>query len=135
MLPLDILLAGVGTILTASLWTVGGITALLVIVATYRLIFHPLSRVPGPKLAALSNIWLARHVRDGRMLELGKTIHKRYGPAVRVGPNEVWFHSREAFKSIYGRCSAWTRHWHSKSVPLQIEAAAVRAGEANMTSS
>lgn len=133
MLPFDILLAGVGTILTASLWTIGGITALIVVVATYRLVFHPLSRVPGPKLAALSNIWLARHVRAGRMLELGKTIHKRYGPAVRVGPNEVWFDSSEAFKSIYGRCSAWTRH--AKSVPLQIQAAAVRAGEANMTSS
>ena len=36
------------------------------------------------------------------MLVLGKTLHKRYGHAVRVGPNEVWFDSAEAFKAIYG---------------------------------
>ncbi|KAL2193255.1 cytochrome P450 [Corynascus similis CBS 632.67] len=57
--------------------------------------------VGPPQLAAISNIWQARHVRDGRARELGKTLHKRYGPVVRVGPNEVWFNSQEAFKEIY----------------------------------
>jgi hypothetical protein len=71
-------------------------------VAIYRLIFHPLARVPGPRAAAISTIWQACHVRDGRSRELGKTLHKKYGPVVRVGPNEVWFNSGEAFKNIYG---------------------------------
>jgi len=70
-------------------------------ISIYRLSFHPLARIPGPRLAAISNIWQARHVRDGRARELGKTLHKRYGPVVRVGPNEVWFNSQEAFKEIY----------------------------------
>jgi hypothetical protein len=68
----------------------------------YRLFLHPLARIPGPRAAAISNVWYARNVRDGCMLELGKQLHKRYGPVVRVGPNEVWFSSKEAFKIIYG---------------------------------
>ncbi|KAK0615149.1 cytochrome P450 [Bombardia bombarda] len=56
---------------------------------------------PGPRLAAVSSIWQAYHARNGRMLDLGRTLHKHYGPAVRVGPNEVWFDSKEAFKEIY----------------------------------
>ncbi|KAK0732903.1 cytochrome P450 [Lasiosphaeria miniovina] len=54
-----------------------------------------------PQLAAISNVWQAHHARHGRMLQLGKTLHQKYGAAVRVGPNEVWFDSSEAFKSIY----------------------------------
>ncbi|KAK3897532.1 cytochrome P450 [Staphylotrichum tortipilum] len=54
-----------------------------------------------PRLAAISNIWQARHVRDGRARELGKVLHQTYGPVVRVGPNEVWFNSEEAFREIY----------------------------------
>lgn len=89
------------TVLRALPLGLSGALLALVSVALYRLCLHPLARVPGPRLAALSNIWYARHVRDGRMLHLGKTLHARYGPVVRVGPNEVWFDSKEAFKTIY----------------------------------
>lgn len=70
--------------------------------ALYRLVAHPLARVPGPRLAAFSNAWQAYYARNGRMYELGTTLHKKYGPVVRVGPNEVWFDSLEAFRAIYG---------------------------------
>ncbi|KAK3317143.1 cytochrome P450 [Cercophora scortea] len=66
-----------------------------------QLFFHPLARVPGPRLAALSNIWHAYHARNGLMLRLARTLHEKYGPVVRVGPDEVWFNSIEAFKCIY----------------------------------
>ena len=76
---------------------------LLVAAAAYRIFFHPLSRVPGPRLAAVSNVWYAYQVRNGHAFVLGKTLHKKYGPVVRVGPNEVWFASAEGFKSIYSK--------------------------------
>ncbi|POS79637.1 cytochrome P450 [Diaporthe helianthi] len=76
-------------------------TALLLTVAIYRRFFHPLSRIPGPRLAAVTNCWLAYQVRNGRMLQLGKTLHAKYGPAVRVGPNEIWFNTKDAFRLIY----------------------------------
>jgi len=91
----------------SACWTVGSavflVLALIIAVATYRILFHPLASIPGPKLAALSNIWQAYYARNGRMLELGKTLHAKYGPVVRVGPDEVWFDSTEAFRFVYGK--------------------------------
>lgn len=87
-------------------FSLGGLvlgTALLLAVAVYRLFLHPLSRIPGPRLAAVTNCWLAYHVRNGHMLLLGKTLHADYGPAVRVGPNEVWFNTKDAFRLIYSK--------------------------------
>jgi hypothetical protein len=78
-------------------------TALILSAAIYRLFLHPLSRIPGPRPAAVTNGWLAYHVRNGRMLQLGKTLHAKYGPAVRVGPNEVWFNTKDAFRLIYSK--------------------------------
>ncbi|KAK3682978.1 cytochrome P450 [Podospora appendiculata] len=74
-----------------------------------QLFFHPLARVPGPRLAALSNIWHAYHARNGLMLRLGRTLHAKYGPVVRVGPNEVWFDSREGFKAIYNTANGFEK--------------------------
>lgn len=76
---------------------------LVITIIIYRLVFHPLAGIPGPKLAAVSNIWHAYHVKNGRMVHLGKTLHRQYGPVVRVGPNEVWFNSKEACQTIYGK--------------------------------
>lgn len=70
-------------------------------VAFYRICLHPLSHIPGPRLAALTTAWYAYQVRNGRMLHLGTTLHRQYGPVVRVGPNELWFDSKDAFRLIY----------------------------------
>lgn len=70
-------------------------------VAAYRLFFHPFSSVPGPRLAAISSVWYAVQIRNGQAVALGKSLHKKYGPVVRVGPNELWFNTKIAFKAIY----------------------------------
>ncbi|KAJ0299581.1 hypothetical protein COL516b_009085 [Colletotrichum fioriniae] len=93
----------------AVLLTSSSFILIVFIVVGYRLFLHPLARVPGPRLAAISNVWHAYHVRNGRMLTLGKTLHKRYGPVVRVGPNEVWFDSVDAFKHIYRAGSGYEK--------------------------
>ncbi|KAK3489928.1 cytochrome P450 [Neurospora crassa] len=85
------------------------IVVIILAIAVYRLFFHPLAGLPGPRLAALSNIWHAYHARKGRMYLLGKSLHKRYGPVVRVGPNELWFDSKEAFKTIYSAGSGFEK--------------------------
>lgn len=77
----------------------------LLTVAFYRVYLHPLSRIPGPRFAAITNCWYAYQVRNGRMLRLGKTLHKQYGSAVRVGPNEVWFNTKDAFRLIYSKAT------------------------------
>ncbi|KAI1777511.1 cytochrome P450 [Hypoxylon cercidicola] len=67
----------------------------------YRLYLHPLAKVPGPKLAAITSLWYVYQVRQGKMLVLYRDLHKKYGPAVRISPNEVSFDSKEAFQAIY----------------------------------
>lgn len=50
-----------GSYLTASIPWAGGIFAVyLFLLSVYRLYFHPLSRFPGPKLAALT-LWFVGH--------------------------------------------------------------------------
>jgi hypothetical protein len=56
--------------------------------ATYRLFFHPLAGVPGPKLAALTSwwevyyqVWIPAQM-EFRLLEL----HKQYGKSSNVEP-------------------------------------------------
>lgn len=69
----------------------------------YRLYFHPLSKIPGPKLNALSRIPYARHLLAGTTVENVTRLHAKYGDAVRVSPNEVSFISGEtAWQDIYG---------------------------------
>ncbi|KAF7188095.1 Cytochrome P450 monooxygenase [Pseudocercospora fuligena] len=83
----------------ATVLTLFGVV--FVTIAIHRLFWDPLRRVPGPRLAAISNVWHAYHVRNGRMMSFGRTLHEKYGPVVRVGPNEVWLNSKDAFSRIY----------------------------------
>lgn len=71
----------------------------LVFVATYRLLFHPLAALPGPKLAAISPWWQIRKIIVAKPYELA--LHDKYGPVVRTAPNEVVCNSKEAFDAIY----------------------------------
>ncbi|KAF8471225.1 cytochrome P450 [Kalaharituber pfeilii] len=73
----------------------------LVIVPIYNSINSRLSTLPGPKLTLLTPLYIT--ALDALLLR-SKTLHKwhqRYGPVVRVGPNEVSFISPTAVKQIY----------------------------------
>jgi hypothetical protein len=98
-------LSSVGVVFCLFAWILASAALLIalcvVAVGTYLLLFHPLARVPGPRLAALSNVWQGLYVRNGRIRELANALHDEYGPVVRVGPNEVWFNSAESFRHIY----------------------------------
>jgi hypothetical protein len=74
---------------------------LILTIAAYRLFFNPFSSVPGPRLAAISSVWYAVQIRNGQAVSLGRSLHRKYGPVVRVGPNELWFNTKTAFKAIY----------------------------------
>jgi hypothetical protein len=68
----------------------------------YRLWFHPLAQFPGPKLAAISDVWLAWAMVSGRSVEILKNMHLKYGPIVRTSPNDLSFASSTSLKDIYG---------------------------------
>jgi cytochrome P450 len=63
---------------------------------------HPLREFPGPRLAAWSDIpycyWLLR----GRQPFILLGLHEKYGPVVRIAPNELSFNTASSWKDIYG---------------------------------
>jgi cytochrome P450 len=62
---------------------------------------HPLAKLPGPPLARFSNLWKAREVFGGHFDQTMRTLHKIYGPIVRIAPNEVSISSCAAISQIY----------------------------------
>ncbi|KAK6865952.1 Cytochrome P450 monooxygenase BOA3 [Apiospora arundinis] len=67
----------------------------------YSVWFHPLAKFPGPKLAAVSELWYIWTYVGGRWPYVIENAHKKYGGVVRIAPNELSFINREAFKDIY----------------------------------
>jgi hypothetical protein len=73
------------------------------------LLISPLSRVPGPRSFALTKWRLAlEDLRSHRTRTIAQ-LHSKYGPAVRIGPNEISFNSLGALKTIYGPGSHFGR--------------------------
>ncbi|KAL2840127.1 cytochrome P450 [Aspergillus pseudodeflectus] len=87
--------------------------ALLVVwglgVAVYNLFFHPLRGIPGPFLAKISGWWLfALELTPTPHQELFR-LHHKYGPIMRISPNEVSFNDIEASETIYAQTSKFDK--------------------------
>ncbi|KAI8947240.1 cytochrome P450 [Xylaria longipes] len=67
----------------------------------YSLYFHPLARYPGPKLAAISQVWFAWVWLSGRYPTIIQGTHKKYGNVIRIAPNELSFNTIQAHHDIY----------------------------------
>ncbi|KAI0474773.1 cytochrome P450, partial [Xylaria cf. heliscus] len=67
----------------------------------YNLFYHPLAHLPGPKFAAISNVPYSYWFLGGRQPFKIYDLHLKYGPTVRVAPNEVSFNTAGSWKDIY----------------------------------
>lgn len=75
-------------------------TALVII---RRLYFHPLSRFPGEKLAAISLLreaWI--HYSTGKAPRHVAELHKKYGDFVRTGPNQLSVNNADILSGKHG---------------------------------
>lgn len=69
--------------------------------AITRAVRSPLRRIPGPPISLFTSAVLRWHeLRCGRTRYV-HTLHERYGPVVRLAPDEVSFASAAAVKEIY----------------------------------
>ena len=69
----------------------------------YRLYFHPLAKFPGPFLGKITSLYTDFTILRFRR---SKDVHvqfAKYGPIVRVGPNELAFNDAHSIKEIYGQ--------------------------------
>ncbi|KAI1846314.1 hypothetical protein JX266_007519 [Neoarthrinium moseri] len=76
----------------------------------YNVYFHPASRFPGPRLAAVSNLWYAYHWATGQYPWAVMEALKKYGDVVRVAPNELVFITPQAFSDIYNSHTTGREH-------------------------
>ncbi|KAJ5939107.1 hypothetical protein N7466_002241 [Penicillium verhagenii] len=75
----------------------------------YPLFLSPLSKIPGPKLTALSSWYLDIKYLQERASSHVEELHRQYGPIVRVGPSEIVINDSKNLATIYGVSSAFPK--------------------------
>ncbi|CAH0042558.1 unnamed protein product, partial [Clonostachys rhizophaga] len=77
--------------------------AYLVIVGTHRLYFHPLAKFPGPKLASVTQWYEIFYdiFHKGQFTFEIQRMHQKYGPIVRINPEELHIDDPDYYDVIY----------------------------------
>jgi len=75
----------------------------IILLAIYRLYLHPLHNYSGPRLWAITRIPHAYYVATGRLPFKLAELHERYGPVMRIAPDELTYILEEAWQDIYGK--------------------------------
>ncbi len=88
------------------------LVALLVLYTTsitiYRRFFHPLAKVPGPFLPAVTKLYQTYY--NGRYYLQIEKLHQKYGPIVRITPDEIHLSDAKEYDKIY---YVGTKYWKS----------------------
>ncbi len=93
------------TLLTTALaflssnWPAVLLTTLL-LRAVYKRYASPLRKYPGPLLASTSRLWKVKSTASGRTHLDHIDLHRKYGPVVRIAPDEVSVASPEAARTL-----------------------------------
>lgn len=77
-------------------------TAYAILLWLWRRLSSPLWGLPGPFLSRLTPLMLRWHEFHANRTLYIHSLHLKYGPRVRIAPNEMSFTSYEALKEIYG---------------------------------
>ncbi|KAF2821517.1 trichodiene oxygenase [Ophiobolus disseminans] len=85
--------------------------------ALYRLFLHPLTRFPGPKLAACSRWYEGYYdvILGGQYTKKIAELHKIYGPIIRISPHELHVIDPAFFKNLYRTDGRWYKYSWSTS--------------------
>ncbi|KAF4631127.1 hypothetical protein G7Y89_g7013 [Cudoniella acicularis] len=95
-LPKDVYLGAAAAVVGISMLYVLGLVI-------HRLVFSPIARFPGPKIAAVTS-WYEFYydvVKNGRYLFEIERMHEKYGPIVRINPYELSIRDSEYYDKLY----------------------------------
>jgi hypothetical protein len=84
-----------------SIYAVLATTILLLLTSITRS-YYRLSRIPGPLLAKLTDLWRLFTVKYGNSHDTYVAMHELYGDVVRIGPNCVSISKPDTIPIIYG---------------------------------
>ncbi|VUC27941.1 unnamed protein product [Clonostachys rosea] len=75
----------------------------LILLGIHRLYFHPLSKFPGPRLAAATQWYETFYdvFRKGQFTFEIQRMHQKYGPIVRINPEELHIDDPDYYDVIY----------------------------------
>ncbi|GLA25618.1 hypothetical protein AnigIFM63326_002359 [Aspergillus niger] len=84
-------------------WLGIGLLAYYVFRSVYLLYFHPLHKIPGPKLAAITYGYEFYYnvIKGGKFVWEIERLHKIYGPVIRINPDEVHINDPDYYEEIY----------------------------------
>jgi benzoate 4-monooxygenase len=102
--PSTLIMTLLETLTLRGLWVpIAIISAIgLVYQALYPWLFSPLRNIPGPWYAVYTKWWMAYKTFKGIRAVTIHDLHRRYGPWVRIAPEEVSTCDTEAIAPIYG---------------------------------
>lgn len=90
---------------------VAGTVAYLASHVIYNLYFHPLAAFPGPLLRRMSRIpWTLAVLRGSAVFDAAN-LHEKYGPVVRLAPNELAFQDPRAWRDVMGGGTSEIPKW------------------------
>lgn len=87
----------------------GTVIALAVAYIVRQRYLSSLSAFPGPLLASISDVPRAVASSTGRIDDVHREWHQKYGSAVRIGPNTISFSDPKLIKTIYATKNAWRK--------------------------
>ena len=67
----------------------------------YHAYTHPLRSIPGPFFTRFTRLWLLKAIASRRFGQINIELHKKYGPVVRIAPNEYSIDDPDAANIIY----------------------------------
>jgi hypothetical protein len=69
----------------------------------YSVFLSPLSKYPGPRLWAMTTIPYDIYLFRGMLPFKVADLHEKYGPVIRIGPNELSYITEDSWNDIYGK--------------------------------
>ena len=75
----------------------------------YTALTSPLRSIPGPWMSLYSNRQLKSAVTGGKRIFYIDELHKKYGPIVRISPDEVAVADIESFRQIHAVSGGYTK--------------------------